>query len=399
MIAPVPHPLQARLAHALLDKAARSLRGRAVSLALDADTLPELHHAESPEALAHVALLLEQLHHTGWVALSLKPARAFDTLADRQPALRLLDPNALAAWSGYAATPPKWSRQLVAALREPGVLNVPDAPALLDYLLRNPLPWFTDLAPGDCAQVLNALAAACSALPSKPTLHLRELSAQYFQGHSKVLDNREELLRLLGAREGQFPEAPIQLLISLPAPAHAEAAFGDVLLIENLISFERMATVRQTAWAQTALVFASGFKGTARRLRHPQGASLYWQGTPTAAATMAWRQWLHDDTPPSLPVSFYGDLDLAGMQILAQLRQGFPNCTAWRPGYAALAESLQAGQGHAPNRAGKEAQTDPGLTGCPYADQVLLPLLRQSGCCVDQELWPATLSSPASENT
>ncbi|MDO9005043.1 MAG: hypothetical protein Q7V20_16490 [Aquabacterium sp.] len=33
------------------------------------------------------------------------------------------------------------------------------------------------------------------------------------------------------------------------------------------------------------------------------------------------------------------------------------------------------------------------------ADHVWQPLLRQSGCCVAQELWPATLSSPASENT
>jgi hypothetical protein len=388
---PPPHPLQARLAQALLRKAARSQGGRAASLALDAHTLPELHHATTPEALAHVALLVEQLQHTSWVSLKLKPARAFDTLADRQPTLVLRNAQALAAWVGFAPEPPKWSRQMVAALREPGVLNVPDAPALLDYLLRNPLPWFESLSSGDCAQVLNALSAACAAPPSTPTLHLRELSALHFHGHSKVLDNRDELLRLLGAREGQFPEAPIQLLISLPPPGHAQTTFGDVLFIENLISFERMATHRQAAWAHTALVFASGFKGTARRLRQANGASLYWRDAPSADATEAWRQWLHDDTPPGLPVSFYGDLDFAGMQILGQLRQGFPNCTAWRPGDAALTDVLLAGQGHAPQRAGKEAQTDPGLTGCPHADQVLLPLLRQSGCCMDQERWPANL--------
>lgn len=385
MNAPAPHPLQARLAHALLHKAARSQGGRAVSLALDANTLPELHHAESPEALAHVALLLEQLHHTGWVALILKPTRAFDTLADRQPTLRLLDPSALAAWSGYTATPPKWSRQLVAALREPGVLNVPDAPALLDYLLRNPLAWFEGLPPSECARLLNGLTATCA---TQAPLYLRELSAGHFQGHSKVLDARDELLRLLGAHEGQFSEGPIQLLVSLPDRVDGALPFSEVLFIENLITFERMSRCRQTPWAHAALAFASGFRGTARRMRAPAGTSLYWQGLVNAHAAHAFTQWLHEQSMWEMPTSFYGDLDMAGMQILAQLRVSFPACRAWQAGYASLASRLQAGQSHRPEQASKEGQLDPGATGCPYADTVLLPLLRQSGHCVDQESWP-----------
>lgn len=148
----------------------------------------------------------------------------------------------------------------------------------------------------------NALATDCtSAHEPKPCL--RELSARHFRGH-KVLDAGEELLRLLGAGEGRFPEGPVQL--------HAGA------------------------------------------------------GEPT--------------------VGFYDNLGFAGLALLAQSRTSFPSCVAWRPGYEALLACL--GAGHAPDEARKERQQGPGVTGCSFADQVLLPALRSTGRCVDQELWP-----------
>jgi len=49
---------------------------------------------------------------------------------------------------------------------------------------------------------------------------------------------------------------------------------------------------------------------------------------------------------------------------------------------------MSAAEGHRPESAAKEGQADPGLTGCSYADAVLLPALRQTGLCVDQEAWP-----------
>jgi hypothetical protein len=52
-----------------------------------------------------------------------------------------------------------------------------------------------------------------------------------------------------------------------------------------------------------------------------------------------------------------------------------------------LLAPLQAGRGHAPDQARKEGQSDPGLTRCEYADNVLLPALRQTARCVDQEWW------------
>ncbi|WP_286744102.1 Wadjet anti-phage system protein JetD domain-containing protein [Aquabacterium sp. UBA2148] len=400
MTTPAPAPLLIRLAHALLDRADRSQGLRAVTLKLDAKVLPELHATQTPDDLARITALLQSLVQTGWVTLRTKKPRAFQTLADQDPTLVLHDALALASWSGHQPVGPKWSRELVAQLGAPGVLEVPDAPALLDYLQRNPLPWFAGMPAGEVAQVLNALATACAATPGRPTLFLRELSARHFKGHSKVLDKREECMRLLGAEADQFPEGPVQLLICLPEAGTevGPQGFDEILFIENLVTFERMALQRQPAWAHCALVFASGFKGAARRLRHPRGASLYWRG-PAPAAAQAFTQWLHGPAHADLPVSFYGDLDFAGLQILAQLRQTFVHCVAWRPGYGALATAMQAGQGHPPERAGKQAQTDPGHTGCPDADQVLLPLLRESGLCIDQESWPADMGLATVEPT
>jgi len=390
MTLPPRHPCLIRLSHALLRKAERSRGERAASLALDATVLPELHQAATPHELAHLELLLQAWCDPGWVQLKLDKALPFQTLADRHPSVILLNAAGLAGWSGFTPTAPRWSRQLVQALREPGVLTVPDAPALLDYLLRSPLPVLENRPASDCAQVFNALADDCAT--GRPR-YLRELSARHFWGHSKVLDAREELLRLLGAGEGQFLEAPLQLLIDLPELPDGgdEGGVGleAVLFIENGVSFERMAQARQALWQRSALVYAAGFKGAARRLRQPGGAALYWRSPAPLRGRQAFEQWLSDPARiPSLPVCFFGDLDWAGLQILAQLRQGFPGCQAWQPGYAPLLQHLQAGQGHRPDEADKAAQVDPGHTGCVYADQVLLPALRQSGYFVDQELWP-----------
>jgi len=391
MNTPALHPLLIRLAHALLDKADRSQGQRAVTLKLDAKVLPELHATQTPDSLASIEALLLSLAHTGWVTLGTKKPQAFQTLADQEPKLVLNDGGALALWSGHQPKGPKWSWELVQQLGLPGVLNVPDAPALLAYLLRNPLPWFQGLDHAECAHTLNQLAAACR---SGQSGYLRQLSAKFFKGHSKVLDSREELLRLLGAHGEQFLEAPVQMLVSLPSDwtqIQSGASSCEVLFIENLVTFESMADRRQDAWARAALVYASGFKSTARRLRTPFGSALYWRDSASDTGPCVFRDWLYARAPAAQEttiVSFYGDLDPAGMQILFHLRQIFPNSRAWRPGYSALLSLLQNSGGHHPASAGKEGQVTPGLTGCAYADTVLLPALRQTGLCVDQEAWP-----------
>lgn len=420
-----PHPFLLRLATRLLGKADRSASPCGTRLKLDRPTAPELYGQVDAEELRRLQLLIDDCCATGWVRLRLDKARDFAGWIDRNPQLELLDFDALARWAGFQRRADQWQRQLLAHLvthwaPAPGT----DPAALQDYLLRNPLSALAEMPPADAMQCLAALQRLCSAGAAMP---LRVASARVFQGRSKVLDNRDELLRLLGAAPRQFQEAPIQLLVDLPA------RFDEALFVENLVTFEQMADQRRPAWSRTLLVYAAGFKGSARRLRTHQACRLYLRagagagagtgtgdalaGDPAMAAGLpagsapglveglsdvpsdvlsdrAWdrlgelgevRAWLFGQSP--LPVRFFGDLDFAGLQILASLREVFADAQAWRPGYDDLAERLAAGGGHGPEAAAKERQTDPLQTGCAYADGVLLPLIRRVGRFVDQEVF------------
>ena len=183
------------------------------------------------------------------------------------------------------------------------------------------------------------------------------------------------------------------MLVDIP-PAFAEALF-----VENLVTFERMADERRADWRHSLLIYAAGFKGSAKRLRLRNGRRIYVRAMnadalalePAAARGLeAVGAWLFGRC--ELPVRFFGDLDFAGMQILSSLREVFDRAEAWQPGFADLTASLAAGGGHLPQAAGKERQGDPGTTGCVYADDILLPLMRQHGRFVDQEGFGASSS-------
>ena len=384
--APPSHPFLLKLATRLLTKADRSESSRGARLKLDRQTAPELYDQVDAEALRRLQLLLDEWCATGWVRQLLAKPRDFASWIDRNPQLELLDFEALARWAGFQRRVDQWNQQLLAHLVDhwmaaPGT----DQPALLDYLLRSPVLALAEMSPTDALQSLSALQTLCA---SGATMPLREASARVFQGRSKVLDNREELLRLLGATTRQFHEAPIQLLVDIAAD------FDEALFVENLVTFEQMADQRRPAWSRSLLVYAAGFRGSARRLRTRQSCRLYVRPShgetvaldpavaPGLAAVSAW---LFGLSP--LPVRFFGDLDYAGLQILASLREVFPEAQAWWPGYGDLAERLSTGGGHLPQAASKERQIDPLQTGCAYADGVLLPLMRRVGRFVDQEAF------------
>lgn len=387
---PMLSPFLQRLATRLLAKAERSRGSGPCRLKLDRREAPELYGQTNAEEVQRWVMLLQDLCATGWVSLILAPPKEFAGFVDRNPQLELHDFGALAAWAGHTPQAMRWQRQwldfLAARWSEPGANTPPALHALLDYLARNPLLALQDLPMAEAARSLEDLHALCA---SGLELSLREASAQIFQGRSKVLDSREELLRLLGAASGQFQEAPIQLLVDIAG------AFDSVLFIENLVTFERMADLRQPVWQHSLLVYAAGFKGSTQRLRSRKGCRLYVRASSLSGGDgnlRAVEDWLFGTT--ELPVHFFGDLDYAGMQILGSLRGVFASAQAWIPGYEVLADALERGGGHAPGLAAKELQTDPGHTGCPYADLRLLPLMRHHGCFMDQEAFsPARLTA------
>lgn len=201
-------------------------------------------------------------------------------------------------------------------------------------------------------------------------LSLRELSARCFRGDSKFLDQREELLiRLFGERAATILPRPLLLT------AWAPPEFRQLLIIENQDSFLRLADQPPPA---SALLYSGGFRASASRLRSEQTRFAFLPGSDPAHFQERWLD-------QQLPTYFWGDLDFAGMAILAALRQSLPQLRAWQAGYQPMLQQLLDGGGHTAQQADKSGQTDPGMTGCDYADQRLLPTLRTTGRSLDQE--------------
>jgi hypothetical protein len=181
--------------------------------------------------------------------------------------------------------------------------------------------------------------------------------------------------------ECPFPESPIQLQVVLPAGKLAGALF-----IENAMSFEKATRSHSQQCAGLAFIFASGFKASAKRLRSPEGAALFYgrRGSLDVAETRDFEAWLFGSA--GIPVHFWGDLDWSGMRILRTLREAFGDVTAWQPGYQPMLMHALAGKGHRPEAADKCGQAPVDGTGCTYADRHLLPCLEAHGF-VDQELF------------
>lgn len=203
---------------------------------------------------------------------------------------------------------------------------------------------------------------------------LRQLSTRIFWGDSKVLDDRGELIATL------FPnlrirERPIVVAVHLPARIEG------VLFIENQDNYGA-AINGELADARTlAIVYLHGFRGTAARIRNRQGVHLHFGG-PGIDGHQRFEGWWFDDVQPLESLFFWGDLDFASMQMLKSLRQRFGKISAWRPGYEPMVAELSSSGGG--NRPTGHRQVDPGTTGCPFADEVLLPAVRKFGCW-DQE--------------
>lgn len=218
-------------------------------------------------------------------------------------------------------------------------------------------------------------------LINEPLL-LREVSARLFWGHSKVLDKRQVLVAtLLDLDECPFPEAPIQLQVFLP-----KGNFSGVLFIENLTTFERATRDDSGRFSGLALVFASGFKGAAKRLRLETGASVYFaaHGSLADVSRQRFLNWMIAGSE-ELSSWFWGDLDYSGMQILKSLRNSFNRLEAWQPGYQPMLDALLKGNGHPPDVAGKSNQKPVSTIGSEYADRKLLPAIIDTGKFLDQE--------------
>ncbi len=353
-----------------LDQQPATARTHAVGLNLNEKTFPALFQlGDEADRLWDLIASLDEDHRL--IHITLKKQR--DPFAPRylQARLRLREESEarLRDWLGRPAglSPLQQWRNAVANQRE-------QFPGEIDKLASHRI-----VAPGqDDATVVAAFAAIRTY--QNQSLSLRQLSSRCFWGDSKFLDNRETLVRAL------FPAiriSPRPVLVNVFLPESIEG----VLFIENQDSYTQAITAQQDTFKHLALIYVAGFRGSAARIRETDGASLHYHSVSPTTRRSEFERWWFRQMHTDWPVHFWGDLDYSGMGILKALKKRFVEISAWRKGYIPMLERLQQGKGHPPVLADKQAQKDPGNTGCQFADTVLLPLIRERLAFVDQEAW------------
>jgi len=210
-------------------------------------------------------------------------------------------------------------------------------------------------------------------------LTLRQLSAVCFWGRSKFLDGRLDLVLSL------FPHITLQLrpvVVNIYLPQTIEG----VLFVENQDSYTCAMQGAPREAHNLALVYSAGFKSSAARIRDQGGVSLHFTGPGVQQHQYLFEQQWLDESLRMWPMWFWGDLDYAGMNILKQLSKRFPQLRAWQPGYQIMLRHLRNGNGYQDVGEDQQSQLDPQSTGCHYADETLLPALREYSRFVDQEI-------------
>ncbi len=218
-------------------------------------------------------------------------------------------------------------------------------------------------------EIVGALAAAGDI---RVPMTLRQLSATVFWGDSKILDDRADLVAAL------LPHLEIldrTLIIAVHLPQRCQG----VLFVENQDTYTAAAAGMPVEASDFALVYAAGFRGSAARVRSRGGALLHYAGPGSRDLACQFEAWWYEGAADFGRAFFWGDLDFAGMQILKSLRSRFAELEAWQVGYEPLREKLQIGGGHGFRSGDTKGQADPVVTGCAYADETLLPVIRKFG--------------------
>lgn len=201
---------------------------------------------------------------------------------------------------------------------------------------------------------------------------LRQLSTCAFWGNSKILDDRGDLVAAL------FPQLEVRERPVVVA-AYLPDRIDGVLFIENLDTYSAAIEGQPAATCNHALIYMAGFMGTALRIRSMQGARLHFAGPGRGRFGEELERWWFEAAAFNNRLHFWGDLDFAGMQILKSLRQRFGSVEAWRPGYEPMLADLRAARLGVAADCNIERQVDPVATGCAFADDVLLPAIRERG--------------------
>lgn len=345
---------------------------------LDPDHMPEFGPNRGPGEADSAWRALRALEGAGF--LSIDPIRSKIGRADYElsPRVRLVvdREDELRTLSGIARRGPGPQRLWREALVRCFGAGHPGVETLSGFRM----PFIEGRSLDDIALKLQEI---CTAQPA-PAIALRTVSARYFWGDSKFLDDRGDLLAALyGTRLCPHPEMRVQLGIQIGSDD-----FDNVIIVENQDTFDLVCQVTRSLSPAPVVLCAHGFKASAARIRLRAGClPLYAvQAGYTDAGRERFERWLFRESNETIPVWFWGDLDWEAMRILKSLRDAFPGARCWEPGYAPMVSLLRAADGHLPGQAGKDRQRKIETTGCAYADEQLLTAIAHTGRFIDQEV-------------
>ncbi|WFU40780.1 DUF2220 family protein [Bradyrhizobium sp. CB82] len=354
-----------------LDSRPAAERTHAVRLNIDAELAPEIYDADSLNTREVAWARIDGLATSGILRIGYRLHRRHGSREERRPYIDIdwsdSTEDAVRAALARPRKAPSYSARWRSLLE---LHDPPLPPATVAKLSASPI----ELGRRPIDEVF-ARFLSIRDMVGEPLL-LREVSSRVFWGLSKILDGRGDVVAaLLELDECPFPEQPIILNV------HLRRTPSSFLFVENHVSFERLR--RRTDLVDTALIYSSGFRGAAQRLRKEQGVSIYYSRDSSPGAMTDFEIALF--SMPDVTTFFWGDLDYSGMAILSALRSTFPGAEAWRPGYGPMVERLARGEGHSPSESGKERQRPIDSTGCIYADNELIPTLRATQRFLDQE--------------
>ena len=371
---PRPHwvdeePLIQSILHRFIDQLEQNVKPL---FRINRKTTPELYDDtdEDPKYLWDLVKTLDNEYHILTVKKPRSPVRGRESFENTQLLFNLDKEPQVRQWLNRPAFDPytlTWNERFAKVWH-----LFEDGGAALEQPLR--------VEGKSAGEVLQGFATLAQEIQTPQTL--RNLSAKCFWGDSKFLDAHADIVYAL------FPEAkhtvlprPLMMNIALPE------AFDEVIFVENLDSFLMLKQLayKDQRFARSAFVYSAGFKGTSATVRKRGEVVFSALSLPDTRALSAFEQWWLSSDDHHQRCYFWGDMDYAGLSILAALRRSFTTLCCWQPGYSKMLAFHAAGLGHAIRDADKMMQLDPRSTGCPYADEILLPAIRQQQRFLDQE--------------
>ncbi len=213
-------------------------------------------------------------------------------------------------------------------------------------------------------------------------ISLRTLSARCFNGSSKCLDGKRQLLRDCIPDFDEAIEArAIMLSVNIPRNLNT------VIFVENFDSFRTMVRACRELKVDefVGIVYSAGYRAAANQIRGNLSCEFVCTNQVNEADYQQFLHWWYSPNN-NLPVFFFGDLDLEGVSIVKQLKRSFANVVAMKAMYEILVKYNSLGVGYPASDQLPQSLASLGKVDCETCDRIVIPQLKRSGIFTDQEV-------------